>query len=332
MVLVKIAVANIEQRYSVTVASIVADNENANKALFTLIRGWRPWTICIGCAAHGFQLVLQDTFNSAALVRQAMRAVDRVLRVFQRNPALNDWLLKVQHVQEGSRPHKLVYWGETRWNTKCDAMQRVLELHDVVNVVMSKDPVQVPYRLNSEEVRSMELVLPLLKPICHATDRVQANETNLRTLHSMKLMVSEHLEQKEKDPTLLPVCKIIRDALKKHARLGHVDEHAGACAFLLDPKERPQNETVEGRDYLLEHALPFLLHRRFGDISAWPAERLADAKAHVVVKLQSQLNLYCLRMNPFADDLVIMSDPISYWQSKLNVAQELAEFALFLFS
>ena len=37
-------------------------------------------------------------------------------------------------------------------------------------------------------------------------------------------------------------------------------------------------------------------------------------------------------MNPFLDDPIIMSDPLSYWQSKLNVAQELAEFALFLFS
>eukprot|EP00667_Euglena_gracilis_P024042 EG_transcript_27408 len=63
MALLTIAVASIEARFSVTVGSIVADNENANSALFGLVRDWRTWIICIGCAAHGLQLVLQDTFK-----------------------------------------------------------------------------------------------------------------------------------------------------------------------------------------------------------------------------------------------------------------------------
>lgn len=72
------------------------------------------WGLChffllvLGCAAHGFQLVLGDVFSKDTLVQQAMRAVDRVLRVFQRNPALSDWLLAMQSVEEGSRPHKYV--------------------------------------------------------------------------------------------------------------------------------------------------------------------------------------------------------------------------------
>ena len=32
------------------------------------------------------------------------------------------------------------------------------------------------------------------------------------------------------------------------------------------------------------------------------------------------------------DDIVVTSSPLSYWQSKLNVAQELSEFAIFIHS
>lgn len=33
--------------------------------------------------------------------------------------------------------------------------------------------------------------------------------------------------------------QVFKDGLKRHNRLGHIDEHAALCAFLLDPKERP---------------------------------------------------------------------------------------------
>jgi hypothetical protein len=50
----------------VTVGSLVADNENANKSLFTLIANWRPWITTIGlyCPTLATQtsilLLLQD--------------------------------------------------------------------------------------------------------------------------------------------------------------------------------------------------------------------------------------------------------------------------------
>lgn len=129
---------------------------------------------------------MKDVFTHSDLVKQAMRAVDRVLRVFERNPALVDVLLKVQVVPPGEEPlrchlqfrpsyvppiFRLVYWGDTRWNTKWDAMTRVHKLHIAINAAMAHDPAQNAYHLNEEEVRSMGIVLPFLHPICIATDR-----------------------------------------------------------------------------------------------------------------------------------------------------------------
>lgn len=51
--LTKKAVLEMERVLKVVVMSLVADNENANKSLFSLLEDWRPWLLLIGCV-HGF--------------------------------------------------------------------------------------------------------------------------------------------------------------------------------------------------------------------------------------------------------------------------------------
>ena len=106
--------------------------------------------------------------------------------------------------------------------------------------------------------------------------------------------------------------------MRRHNRLGHIDEHAASCAFLLDPKERPHNNKEAAVRFLFDHAIPFLLHRRFDactgyripnfvgekemdvmvpsgawfrNVSSWPSKRLQEAKNVLTLTLQSQLNL-----------------------------------------
>ena len=79
--------------------------------------------------------------------------------------------LRPQH----ANPRSLVCWSETRWNTKVDAMSRVLELSSAINFVMDEH-VQKPYRLKDEEIRSMEKVQPFLEPFCQVTERLQKDD------------------------------------------------------------------------------------------------------------------------------------------------------------
>eukprot|EP00668_Euglena_longa_P035922 GGOE01046156.1.p1 GENE.GGOE01046156.1~~GGOE01046156.1.p1 ORF type:complete len:248 (-),score=30.69 GGOE01046156.1:159-881(-) len=147
-------------------------------------------------------------------------------------------------------------------------------------------------------------------------------------------LVDEAFHQ-EDDETVASFLKVFEEtdaSLKKRSRLGHVDEFAAQGAFFLDPKERPKNYCAEAEKFVMDFGVPFLVHQRFGDISHWQEERLNEAKTFLGVKLQGQLNLYRLQMNPSADSEVSMSNHVLYWESKLGVAQELAECALFLFS
>ena len=91
-----------------------------------------------------------------------------------------------------------------------------MDLHVSINVTMARDPAQTPYLLNQEEVRSMQIALPFLRPLCEATDRcnsplsfclgetcrVQMNETNLRTLYSVQRSLEEHVALHLGDPIL----------------------------------------------------------------------------------------------------------------------------------
>ena len=98
--------------------ALVADNGNANKSLFRQLEAWCPWMLCIGCNAQGTKLALQDLFNHVPVIKQAMSAVDRILRIFKNNPNMHEILLRAQ----ASRPVSLLQWVCTRWNSKVQSM------------------------------------------------------------------------------------------------------------------------------------------------------------------------------------------------------------------
>jgi hypothetical protein len=145
--------------------------------------------------------------------------------------------------------------------------------------------------------------------------RLQNDDANLRQLHAMHVMVEDHITKAFENPTLAPLARVMQDSMKRNMRLGHVDEHASRSAFMLDPKERPANVSDLAQGYIMNHAVPCLVFRRFGDTSGWDEARLKEARAHVELKLKGQLNLYNLQMNPFCDDPVICADPKAYWES-----------------
>ena len=78
-------IGEVEAELKVTVVACVADNENANKGMFGKLAASRSWLLCGGCNAHGWQLVMVDLFKSVGLIRQAFAALERVLKVFERN-------------------------------------------------------------------------------------------------------------------------------------------------------------------------------------------------------------------------------------------------------
>lgn len=77
---------NVCCRFKGSVDSLVANNKNPNNGLFTLVRGWWPWVICIGVIVGGcigiFGTILKLCCPWVAVgfvIRQDMRATDRVL-------------------------------------------------------------------------------------------------------------------------------------------------------------------------------------------------------------------------------------------------------------
>lgn len=118
----------------------------------------------------------------------------------------------------------------------------------------------------------------------------------------------------------------------QHCRLNHIDAKAALACAWLDPAHRAEVNEEDAVQFILTKGTEYLLFKRFGDTSAWPAQRVTEAKLHLKLKLQAQTNLYSLLENPFADALGLIGSPKEWWQAKLKLAPELSHFAVFMFS
>ena len=128
----------------------------------------------------GLQLVLKDVMGGCRLVRQGLRCVDRALAVFKANPLWAQELLKAQNVE---RPNPLIYWGDTRWNSKVSALKRLVVLAHTVNfILLSKGGQTATYRILDEELVSMGKAVQFLEPMCTATDVAQTDSSTMRDM------------------------------------------------------------------------------------------------------------------------------------------------------
>ena len=122
--------------------------------MYELLVEWRPWLVCLGCAAHGFNLVLNEIFSKSSLVRMAWRAVERILSgtcrlrylyhlfpssftVFKSNPLWQEEVLKAQ-TGDDVVPLSILGFGKTRWNSRVECLERMVILVAPINLVLSK--------------------------------------------------------------------------------------------------------------------------------------------------------------------------------------------------
>ena len=121
------------------------------------------------------------------IVKTAMSCLNRILQVFKVNPSYHEDLANAQQTE--GKPKSLIYFGETRWNSKVVALRRLLSLAHAVNfVLISKGGQTATYKVLDEEIACMTLSIKFLTPICNATDKAQTDETSLRDLW-MKIQV-----------------------------------------------------------------------------------------------------------------------------------------------
>ena len=328
--MMRTVIEDVESTLQVEVCSVVADNENANKGLFKALKQWRPSLECVGCNAHGLQLVMCDLFKSDPLVMQAMKAVDRVLRVFERNPNMSAVLLRAQN--EG-RQLQLIFWGATRWSSKVHAMRRVYELNAAINFVISEEPAQKNYILKEEEVSSMLKCLPLLEVLAEATDKAEQVDATLAGMFKVMQHVDNQLAEIEKDDVLFATVQCVRHSIKKRKDGGCLSSIASEAAHVLEPKERPAalfEPSEHAESYIKDLGKELLLRKRFGDTSSWPEEKRNEMKAVIEINLKAQFNKYVRHQPPFFDGPNTTANGKTYWESKLREAEELAETALFL--
>lgn len=140
--------------------------------------------------------MLKDIFSHSTLVKQAFRVLERMFNVMKKNQHLVDAVVAAQDSTDGKKGLTFKWWGDTRWNSKVDSMERLLVLVPAVNFVLSSQPPQTAsYFINAEEVRALKLTIPFLKPLCLATDELQKDSSTLVDLHRVYTGLEKHLDE-----------------------------------------------------------------------------------------------------------------------------------------
>ena len=166
--------------------------------------------------------------------------------------------------QEGQRPLRLLYWGETRWNSKVDAMGRVFLLHAAVNFVLSNCPEKTQHRLLEEEIASMAKSLPFLKIFADATVRIQKVDTRLSDIHGILENVQSRLAEFSLDPVYHEAVACARASIARRQQAGFLLSDAAAAGAQLDSKKRNKNNHpstfVEAEEFEVEFGAGFFIY------------------------------------------------------------------------
>ena len=188
-------------------------------------------------------------FTKVALFQRAMRGIGRVLRVCEKNPNMSEMLLRSQ---EGDRPLKLLYWGETRWNSKVESMERVFRLHGAINFVCWVD-------------------------------------TTLSDVHGLFEARHVRLREFSGEPVYHEAFTTARASIAKRQQSGFLLSGAAAAGALLDSKKRSKFirltsgsssavaapalfSTSQAEEFIVEFRSQYLCWKRFG-LRGLPSEQ-----------------------------------------------------------
>ena len=208
-------------------AAMVADNEQVNKALHSVISASFPFLVRTPCAAHLIQLCVVKSLELPA-IEPIFEAMESLLRQFRAKKQR----LKLRALQEvapgpgGPRPDpplNLFRPCDTRWSSQLYAAQRLLRLKSFVDIVIPQE---------SQFWADLTSLIRFLKPFQTATDILQSDRATLYDSYLQYRDLLVHVNATSPTSLFGPakegVRQILLDMWEKHV----VEEAVIACAVL----------------------------------------------------------------------------------------------------
>jgi Protein of unknown function (DUF 659)/hAT family C-terminal dimerisation region len=167
----------------VRIASLIADNEAVNGALFRLLQEKYPFLIQVPCAAHSIQLVVKGCLAQPRW-GQVKATVDDVLRQFATYKDARQRLQKTQEAA-GQRVLALVKPNDTRWSSFLYACERFQLLRPYIGIV---------YPQSDEFWSELAAAITYLRPFQIATDILQRDAATLYDVFQQWSKLTEHVK------------------------------------------------------------------------------------------------------------------------------------------
>ena len=192
----------------------------------------------IPCVAHTLNLAVGRVLKLGS-VANILGHVRNLVSQFHYSTTLAAKLRAKQSLLKMSQ-HKLINDCPTRWNSSYDMLSRVLEQQLAICAVLIETPSKANFSLDTKQVKTMEELCGLLKPLKDLTVKLSGQTycTSSMVLPSIQKLLSVHLAEGQTDSKLLKECKLaLHSDLKKRYQDPMVRKHLLAASF-LDPRFR----------------------------------------------------------------------------------------------
>eukprot|EP00397_Hematodinium_sp_SG-2012_P028328 GEMP01029817.1.p1 GENE.GEMP01029817.1~~GEMP01029817.1.p1 ORF type:complete len:592 (-),score=172.58 GEMP01029817.1:224-1999(-) len=183
----------------------------------------------VRCAAHSLQLLLKDVETTVPFVSRALGGLDLLLRTYSGSVERVNLLHEAQRKGGVAAPLNLQKPGATRWNSKLDALWRLLKLK--VHIVADD---HCPQSIDDEFWESVRKTLLLLEPIGVATDRLQANDSTVWCALEELSKIRSHLQSHTGAPGMAEACREAIRLLERRSSL-HFDSDIHQAVRFLNP-------------------------------------------------------------------------------------------------
>lgn len=222
--------------------SVITDNAPNMRAAWKIIEDKYKHIRCVGCAAHGINLLIKDIM-ALNVLDELLQQSKKLIKLFKYSHVPHALLEAKQKEKYGSSACTLKLPSPTRWAYAVLCFDSLLKNKEAILEAIVCPTVQFDRNIKTAVLaddtwEKLEEARRLLRPLFDAINRIETDNAVLSDIHSHFSSISRHVDSVLQDSAMFSMSDVlaIRDSIKKRQEL--ICKPIHAAAHLLDPRYR----------------------------------------------------------------------------------------------
>lgn len=181
--------------------SVCTDNASNMKLAWNLIEQKYAHVVCIGCIAHGLNLLCKD-FAKVDSIEKTLKSSHRIIRGILKSNRCYAMFNEVQNelIQNKTKQYTLKLSVETRWGSYVTSLRSMLQNKRVLKTLYIKENIDSVLKsslkrkiLDESMWDNIDFVYKLLKPIARYITFVESDNCDISSVCSIFFKISSHI-------------------------------------------------------------------------------------------------------------------------------------------